>query len=670
MCGIAGIYSGIPGEVTPDLLKCMTRTIRHRGPDDEGYLLVDTSSGTSEPRSGDDTSLDFRTMNHISAPTQFQADLGLGHRRLSIIDLSSAGHQPMCNEEGNVWIIHNGEIYNHAALREELKQRGHKFNSRTDTEVVLHSYEEWGAECLKRFNGMWAFAIWDGRHHKLFCSRDRFGVKPFYYYHDAHRFIFASEIKALLQADFVSNQPNNQTIFDYLAYNIQDCTEDTFFSSVKKLPGGHYLELSLPHKKLKIERYYEIPLHPASKMLSNGEYASNFLHLFEDSIRLRLISDVPLGICLSGGLDSSSIVCATDNIIKASAIPNPATNNLLKTFSARYTEPGYDEGRFIVDVLTQTNAQAHNVYPSAKSMWNNLPEVIWHQDEPCTRSYVCAQWEVYQLARRSGVKIGLDGQGGDELLAGYDIYYSALLSSLLRKFKWHQAASESFWNVRLNGKSAYKDYAIAVYHLLPKPVQNRLRSLIHADGSTCLNTDFAAAHSGYFFQQTQADPAAKDFFDNYMRERFTRSILPGLLRDLDKNSMAHSIESRPPFLDFRLVESVYSMPWEQKIKHGVRKVVLRNAMKGILPDSLVNRYDKMGFPTPVDVWLRGGMGEPVRDIFESSSFKTRGYLDIQKEEREFAAHLGGGKRIGSYIWRWINLELWLRMFVDHRPSFP
>jgi len=668
VCGIVGIFSKIPGEVTPELLRCMTNSIKHRGPDDEGYLLMDTSSGICEPRSGDDTAVELRVMEHISAPAEFAFDFGLGHRRLSVIDLSPVGHQPMSNEDGSVWIVHNGEIYNHAGLREELKQRGHQFRSRTDTEVILHGYEEWGAECLSRFNGMWAFAIWDTRSRKLFCSRDRFGIKPFYYFHDDNRFVFASEIKALLQADFIDNRPNNQTIFDYLAYNIQDCTEDTFFSAIRKLQGGHYLELALPSQELKLERYYDVPLGPESEASSGNEYALKFRQLFEDSIRLRLVSDVPLGICLSGGLDSSSIVCTTDRLMRETGIQLPGSGSLLRTFSARYSENGYDEGYFIDEALKKSHAEAHNAYPTGESMWNSLSNVIWHQEEPCTRFYVCAQWEVYQLAKCSGVKIGLDGQGGDELLAGYDIYYGALLSHLLRTFQWHMAAEEAFFNLYLNGKSANRSITIAVYHLLPEQLQRRLRQFVRADGSVCLGEDFANCYNGYFFEKRLTSQTSKDFFDEYMHERFTHSILPGLLRDLDKNSMAHSIESRPPFLDFRLVELVFSMPWEQKIKHGVRKTVLRSAMHGILPDSVIARRDKMGFPTPVDVWFKGNLGNTVFDIFSSQTFRERGYLNVPAVNKELALHRSGRKKIGNFIWRWINLELWLRMFVDSRPS--
>ena len=665
MCGIAGVYNSDFPELTLELIWRMNKRLAHRGPDDEGYVLINTSASRYEQRTGDDTIAELRaTMCHITTPATSQVDLALGHRRLSIIDLSAAGHQPMSNEDGTIWLLHNGEVYNHIELREELTSRGYRFRSRTDTEVILHSYEEWGHECLNRFNGMWAIVIWDGREKKLFCSRDRFGIKPLYYYYDGKRFLFASEIKALLEADFIVRKPNNQVIFDYLAYGLEGCTEDTFFSGIKQIKGGHYLEFHPNENEFKIKRYYDIPLRYKLNGLSDDEYVRRFRELLEDSVRLRLISDVPLGTCLSGGLDSSSIVCMIDKLMREKGLKLPGLSDIQMSFSARFNEKEYDEGSFINDVVRKTNVDAHYIYPTSESLWKTLPDLVWQQEEPFVLPYVYAQWEVYKLAKQSGVRVVLDGQGSDELLAGYQIYYAALFSYLMRTFQWKRLAKECFYNLRLRGKAARCDLLIAFYHLLPRSSQSWVRKAIQVEDRSCMNKEFAASYTGYHFRDSSATEIHTGFFDEYVYERFKNSILPGLLRHQDKNSMAHSIESRVPFLDYRLVEFAFSMPWEQKIQLGSRKFVLRNAAKGILPDSVANRQDKMGFPTPIDIWLRGEFGDVVYEIFNSQSFKQCPFLDARKVRQEYETYRSGSKSIGITIWRWINLELWLRMFIE------
>ena len=654
----------------PDLLQSMAKTLKHRGPDDEGYVLINSSTGKSEPRSGDETVAGLQaTMKHISTPPGFRFNVALGHRRLSILDLSAAGHQPMGNEGGDIWIVHNGEIYNHAELREELKDRGHVFRSRTDTEVILHSYEQWGEACLSRFNGMWAFAIWDSRSMKLFCSRDRFGIKPFYYFYQDRRFIFASEIKALLATGFIERRPNNQSIFDYVSYGLKDYSEDTFLDGIKQLRGGHCLEFQVNNQELDINRYYDLPLIHRSKKVTDGEYALEFRQLLEDSIRLRLESDVDTGTCLSGGLDSSSIVCLIDKLMIETGLKLPGAGNVHKTFSARFCETGYDEGPFIQEVVKKTGVDAYYTFPTGESTWEKLPLLIWHQEEPCSRQYLSGQWDVYKLAGQSGVKVVLDGQGGDELLAGYGIYYAALFSYLMRTFQWPELVRESVMYSRLYGKSAVVDLLKSPYYFMPEWARSRVRSLTGVDGDPCLSADFKASHTGYLFQKRSEPGRPADFFDAYLYDKFTGSYLPGLLHDQDRNSMAHSIESRMPFLDYRLVELAFSMPWQQKIRRGRRKYVLRNAMKGIIPETIENRVDKMGFLNPVQDWLKKSFGAEVAEIIGSQSFKQRDYFDHFRVAKEYKAHQNGQKNIWLTIWRWVNLELWLRMYVDRSDSF-
>ncbi len=665
MCGIAGIFSSDGREVTPDLLQRMTSVLKHRGPDDEGYAFISTPDGRCEPRVGDDSVAELGwKAGHVAAPLEFSVDLGFGHRRLSIIDLSAAGHQPMSNEDGTVWIIHNGEIYNHTGLREELKGRGHRFRSYTDTEVIVHGYEEWGVECLSRFNGMWAFAVWDSRKRKIFCSRDRFGIKPFYYYFDGKRFLFASEIKALLEADFIDRRPNDQTVFDYLAYWAEDCTEDTFFSGIKRLRGGHYLEFVPETKELRIQRYYDIRLGYRLSGLSDEEYARRFSDLFEDSIRLRLISDVPVGTCLSGGLDSSSIVCVVDKLMRKDRAKFPGIEGIQKTFSVRHDDKRCDEGAFINEVVARTAVDAYCTYATGEGLRKDMLDLIWHQEEPFVSTRTYAQREVYKLAKQSGVKVALDGQGGDELLAGYGSYYPSLFFHLMRSLQWRKLAREFRYHVRQQGSTAYMSALRAGYHFLPTKLKPWVRRATRADGRPCLNKEFTAAFTGYPFRDGGVGVGGANFFDTYLYEEFEFFILPRLLRHQDKNSMAFSIESRVPFLDYRLVEFAFAMPWEQKIRRGTRKFVLRNAMKGMLPESVANRQDKIGFDTPEGSWLKTDLENEISEIINSQSFRQRPYFDSSEVDRQFKAYRQGLRDVKYSMWRWLNLELWLRMFID------
>ncbi|OGO16631.1 MAG: asparagine synthase (glutamine-hydrolyzing) [Chloroflexi bacterium RBG_16_48_7] len=665
MCGIVGIFDWRGGGKTADLLQRMTKTISHRGPDDEGYLLANANTLRYEQRSGQATVPELQEkLKLISLPSEFEWNIALGHRRLAILDLSEAGHQPMSNEDGTVWIVHNGEIYNYLELREELSSYGHHFISRTDTEVILHGYEQWGKACLNRFNGMWAFAIWDSRLRKLFCSRDRFGVKPFYYYFDGAGFAFASEIKALLEAEFIVRKPNDQTVFDFLASSLQDCTEGTFFEGIRQLKGGYFLEYMPLDKELLVKRYYDIPMDRKMIGLSDESYSLKFRQLFENSIKLRLISDAPVGSCLSGGLDSSSIVCMIDLLMREMGLKIPGTGDVQKTFSARFNEKKYDEGAFIDDVIKKTGVESYTVYPDAASTWKSLAQIIWHQDEPCVHTYVSSQWQVYKLAKEMGVKVVLDGQGGDELLAGYDRYYSALFSDLMRTFQWLDLGRELLSRYRSGGSVTIRDFFQGAFHLLPRNLQMRVRAYLRPDGNTCLNSDFASGRTAYYYRKQANGNVMVDSFDELLYELFINSQLPGLLRDLDKNSMAHSIESRSPFLDYRLVECIFSMPWKQKIRQGCRKYVLRNAMSQILPDSVAKREDKMPFATPVDIWMTTQLADNMTDLFGSPRFRQRGFLNASEVEKEFQAHRKGQKNIGRLLWRWLTLEIWMREFID------
>lgn len=665
MCGIAGI-SQRQG-VLPGCLQRMADALRHRGPDDEGYLFANLENGRYDLVGGEDTPPEVFSSCYSYSPqgkvvdlsAACRYDLGLACRRLAIIDLSPAGHQPMCNEDGTIWIVHNGEVYNFNELRKDLKRLGHRFVSNTDTEVILHAYEEWGPGCLGRFNGMWAFCIWDSKAKKLFCARDRFGIKPFYYYCDANRFMFASEIKALLAAG-LPKQVNDKVVYEYLAKGLLDHTEETFFENVKRLRGGEYLEFDLVTWSLSTHRYWDAPVEIIIEERTDEDYALQLYELLEDAVRLRLISDVPLGTCLSGGLDSSVIVCLVDKLMRKEGIKLPGSN-VQKTFSARYEDKRHDEGRFINAVVRHTGVDARETWPTAAGLLRELDQLIYHQDEPFPNTSMYAQWCVFKLAKTSGVAVTLDGQGADELLAGYDGFRIVYLAHLVKSLHWLQFLREArpFAEDRYGG-SLGKVVRDTAAFLLPARIRKILGQVKHMGltPTSWLSSRFMRQFQDLVTTKYPRDPRLA------FVQTLTQTSLPALLRYEDRNSMAHSVESRLPFLDYRVVEFLLSLPVSQKIRDGVTKWVLRNAAKGLIPEEVRQRRDKIGFSTPEDIWLRKDLKNFAETITLSDSFRSRIYFNPTGVQQLLQLHLQGKQNLSEIIWRILILELWLRRFID------
>ncbi|HEY4694595.1 MAG TPA: asparagine synthase (glutamine-hydrolyzing) [Candidatus Nanoarchaeia archaeon] len=628
MCGISGILSFEKNKIDQRTVKAMANTLRHRGPDDEGFY--------------------------------FDENIGLGFRRLAILDLSSAGHQPM--NRGPFWIIFNGEIYNYLELREELKKKGYQFSSGTDSEVILRAYEEWGEDCVKRFNGMWAFAIWDKSRKKLFVSRDRMGVKPFYYYVDRSRFYFSSEIKALLVNKEIKASPNEGIIYDYLLNGQIDHTNETFFEGIKQLPGGHNLVVQIPQGKMEIKKFWDIDPDNKLEGLSDEEYAERFRELFIDSVSLRLRADVPIGTCLSGGLDSSSIVCVVADLLKKEKIEQ--IGEIQKTFTAAYKNAEYDESAFAGEVVRKARTKDFYTYPSGEKLYEEIDKIIYHQDEPFSSTSIYAQWNVFRLAKEQGVKVMLDGQGSDELLAGYTSSFSAYYAHLLKSLKFLKlldelsAFSKNYSNKKFLGVSGLSPKLFLSY-LLPRSLVQSLKTRTKTE-SVVLEETFSNEYQDRHLE-VNFDP--NDSFRNFTYLSLRKSSLPALLHYEDRDSMAFSIEARVPFLDYRLVEFVFSLPNDQKIKDARTKAVLRNAMHGIIPEKVEGRLDKIGFTTPEDLWFRTVLKKMTLDILGSKSFKDRGFINPEKALEQFQ-NLSSDVNKSSAIWRWVNLELWFRKFID------
>ncbi len=665
MCGIFGVWNTRRQRLDLDALLGSLRSIRHRGPDDEGYLLVNSVEGSFAACLGPDSDAGL-DLPRVEDRFGEQYDLALAFRRLAILDLSPTGHQPMSNVDGSLWIVYNGEIYNYIELRAELQSKGYVFHTQSDTEVILNAYQEWGVDCLSRFNGMWAFTLFDLRKRRLFSSRDRFGIKPLYYLFDGERFVFASEIKALLTYTGIERKPNNAIVYDYLAYNLLDHTDETFFQGVKQLPPAHFLLLE--DSNIRIERYWDIdPNNKLERGMDDHaarEYARQFAELFEDSIRLHLRSDVTVGSCLSGGLDSSSIVCVANKLLFADRVaPAELIGEKQKTFSSCFEDPRFDERRHIERVLSATSAEANYTFPSAQNLLKDLPRLIWHQDEPFGSTSIYAQWCVMKLASERKIRVMLDGQGGDELLAGYHPYFDSYWGTLLSRGRFDTLFNEWSAYRRMYGVSPMHLIQHTLFSLAPLSLQRMVRS---SRGALGMNPQFAAEFRDRYPDENVG--YAGNSFSKRLYLAMTRTSLPGLLHYEDRNSMAHSIEARVPFLDYRLVEYVFSLPDEQKIRNGYTKAVLRDSMKDVLPELTRTRTDKMGFVTPEREWLSNDLKDWLDGIINSSSFKSREYFDHSQVAGLLGQYRANKRDFGFLVWRWVSLELWLDTMIDASNS--
>ncbi len=653
MCAIAGLYHVAGRPADPVVLERMVCVQAHRGPDGQGFVLLSPNPAASP------VAVSGPWPESRRAPVSGYS-IGLGHRRLAILDLSPLGHQPMATEDERCWVTYNGEIYNHIELRDELRARGHRFRSASDTEVLLTAYQEWGDACVTHFNGMFAFALWDGDRRRLFCARDRLGVKPFYYCWDGERFAFASEIKGLLAVG-VRPSPNHRAVFDYLDGAYLDYSDGTFYEGVRQLLPAH--TLTVTDARFALARYWDLPVVEEGG-LSPPEAAERFRGLFRDAVRIRLRSDVPIGTCLSGGLDSSSIVCVANELMfgDRAEVPREVVGERQKTFSSCFEDPAYDERRFIRPVLDRTGAEPHYTFPDPKELAATVSQLVWQQDEPFGSTSIFAQWNVMRLASERGVKVLLDGQGADELLAGYHGFYGAFFADLAARRQWALLTQELLAYRRLHGPLPRYVLANLARAVLPWPLVRLIRSRMTG------SMDWLAADFRRQWGPLSSGPdGPRSHFLRMQHTLVTRNGIRALLRYEDRNSMAFGIETRLPFLDYRVVEFLYSLEARQKIHRGWTKAVLRDAMEGILPEEIRWRVDKMGFVTPEDVWFRTSLREMAREILTDPRTRTRGYLNADTALLEFEAHVAGRKNISFTIWRWLNLELWCRRFLDRDP---
>jgi asparagine synthase (glutamine-hydrolysing) len=560
----------------------------------------------------------------------------------------------MATEDKSLWIIHNGEIYNYQEIRSELEGKGHRFRSDTDTEVILAAYREWGPDCVARFNGMWAFIIYDVNRQRLFVSRDRFGIKPLYYAQHNGCIFFASEIKGLLAAG-IPRDVNDGIVFDYLIRGYNDHTDETFFKHIHSFPACHNAVIDTDGKTSYTQYWHIDPTpHPAGCIDDIETATEEFRDILVDSIRLRLISDVPVGTCLSGGLDSSSIVATIGSILKTRGGGDARLSRALgpqqRAFSSCYSDVSADESRFSKIAAEAVGAKRHTVYPTGEELWRDIDHFITVQDEPFASTSMYAQYRVMKLVKETDVTVLLDGQGSDEILAGYPGYRGRWLAQLLSSGRFPTALKELAGRGMGPGERSIALQGM-LFYLLPL---SGIRASTTSD-QLGLNVDFMNTHRERLSALDDMG-SVKNLADQLRMDTFRRSI-PALLRYEDRNSMAFSLESRVPFLDYRLVEKAFSLPNDLKIHNGYTKWILRNAMNSRLPDEITWRKDKKGFTTPERAWMLNG-ADMLRDAIQGDS-ALNDYLDsavARKHLEKFLSSESGGER---RIWRWANLSLWL-----------
>jgi len=663
MCGISVLVNLESFHDLSEHIERMNSLVRHRGPDDEGYTFFPDSALTNPVfTGGQDTPADVFHAKFPYCPTCVEnypntipVRLAFGHRRLSIFDLSPAGHQPMSYQNNRYWIIFNGEIYNWKELRSELEVLGHQFLSKTDTEVILASYAQWGKNCLHRFVGMWALVIFDTHTKILFAARDRFGIKPLYYWFSPFGFLaFASEIKQFSVLPGWDPKLNRSKAYDYLVEGLMDHTEETLFTGVFQIRGGHASEVKIDELSLFLPVYRWYDLHYLPYTGTFEDATEKFRRIFTDSMRLHLRADVPVGSCLSGGLDSSSIVCVANDLLK-----DEKKEEIQKTFSACSDVKRFDEREYIDEVVKNRQIDSYYTCPSPDHLFEVLDDIIWHQDEPFGSTSIFAQWLVFDLAAQNRVKVMLDGQGADEQLAGYHNFFHYRFAELFRCGRWISLLREMIAVKKYFGYDYIRSFKGTVGYALLIPMNNFVlnRPRKNSQMPSWINKKIFNTFSNQYTLDLPRIPLVPRY--SYQQLLFTS--LPLLLHWEDRDSMAHSLESRVPFLDHRLVEFVFNIQTDFKIRNGCTKVVLRESMRGILPEKIRRRKDKLGFVTAEEAWIRSQKTELFRQLVQESIAQSKGILN-EKTLDKLEDILVGKEQFSFIIWRWICFGRWMKRF--------
>jgi len=628
MCGICGIFSADQRRVERARLAEMNAQILHRGPDDDGFYV--------------------------------EGNVGLAMRRLSIIDIKT-GHQPISNEDENLWIVYNGEIYNHEELRADLQSRGHRYRTKSDTETIVHLYEEYGKDCVQHLRGMFAFAIWDRRKKNLFIARDRLGIKPLYYRFDGKTLLFGSEIKTILSYPGVRAEFNYGTLAEYLAFGYVSGSE-TMYTGIQKLPPGHTLEVG-EDGQLKIAGYWDLTSTQETERRPREYYVKTYRDMLERCVTNHLMSDVPLGVFLSGGLDSSAVAALTTKIRREP----------IETFSVGYGEEEFSELPYARQVAQHIGSRHHEVQLSREEFFDSLPKLIWHEDEPIVWPSSVSLYFVAKLAKER-VTVVLTGEGSDETLAGYTRYawtlmnarmdnvYRAVTPNFLRHWvrrgidsgplgaTLHRKLSHTF--LGRDGASWPSFYFDNFYSAFSSP---EIGEVLSADALAGAGDAYAG--SMQFWDRSSGNLLQRLLYTDI------KTYLVELLMKQDQMSMAASIESRVPFLDHKLVEFTATIPREYSVRGLAGKFILKSAVEDLLPHDIIYRQ-KMGFPTPWAYWLSGPQLNHLEKMLLEPRTLERGLFNRDAVLKMFAEHRAGERDHGNRIWRLLNLETWLRVCID------
>lgn len=628
MCGIAGIIKK-NSEVDKEEIRRMNAVMAHRGPDGEGVYI------------------DY--------------NIGFGHRRLSIVDLSDNGSQPMVSYDKKFVIVFNGEIYNYIELKKELKKEGAIFHTETDTEVIIEAYRYWREECTKHFNGMWSIVLYNIAQKKIFISRDRFGIKPLYLYESEEEIIFASEIKCITAIRPEEKIVDREQIVRYLAGLQEDMDEHTFYENIHNFPKSYNMIYDLQAKTKEYQRYWEINVAEYKKKWRYSNPYKKFRELLEDSIRIRLRADVEVGASLSGGLDSSTIV----------GIVCKKFHTKIHTFSSIYKERNCDEKEYIDCMNEFADTEPHYIYPDKSgNIMQDMQDLIYYHDGPCYSASPYSGYCVYRGVEKR-VKVLLDGQGADELLGGYLTFYNAKLKELLRKEtfvsrmkalnlvfivrkEWPEYRLDSGLLLNIIGINGYKEFQ-----------KENKRKNSHGESDAKIKY-YEELHQSDLENREQKIPSAMNELDKDLYLRFWYKILPRILHDVDRNSMANSLEVRLPFLDYRLVEFSFTLPDQYKIRGRWTKYILRKSCKKYLPKKISHRRSKMGFPAPFDKWIRDERFKAeIKEYLDA--FKERNIVDGDSLEKVYMEHINGDKNWADELFRMMSLEMWLQNEID-RPG--
>lgn len=632
MCGIAGMLEfGQDGRADSYVLHAMCDVIAHRGPDDAGFFT--------------------------------EGKVGIGMRRLSIVDLAT-GHQPITNEDGSIRLVFNGEIYNHRELRDRLIALGHQYRTQSDTETIVHLYEQYDKDCVQHLRGMFAFAIWDGKKRSLFIARDRLGIKPLYFQHTSRHFVFGSEIKVLLAYPGVNRSFNRSTLPEFLAFGYLSGTE-TFYESVHKLMPGHRLEID-EHGNLSTEQYWDLSVAPVHPNTDEGFYVAKYRELLEAAVNSHLMSDVPVGVFLSGGLDSSAVA----------ALMTKIRNEPIETFSVGYSEQTYSELPYARTVAQHLNSRHHEVFVNREEFFGTLPSLIWHEDEPIAWPSSVSLFFVAQLARNH-VKVVLTGEGSDETLAGYSRYaftlrniamdraYRSIVPAGIRRFMrdkiarstWLQASARrklSHTFLGIDGESWVSLYFDNFFSAFP---ETALADLLTEEFQEEISAASAYRNVLQFWEHSSGEMLQRLLYTDI------KTYLVELLMKQDNMSMAASIESRVPFLDHVLVDWATRVPANVQLHGAAGKQILKKAMEGLLPHSILYR-PKLGFPTPWSGWLAGDQLDRIERLLLEPRSLERGFFQRQAVQALFQEHRAAFRDHYDRIWRLLNFELWHRVCLE------